>query len=79
MTNVLRKCATFCANADINCPAHLAKCAAYLVKFTNKRQMQAHLVKCARIWCYFPSLWLDKCKAQALFSIRGGQKQENQV
>ena len=29
--------------------------------------------------CYFPSLWTDKCKAQALFSVRGGRKQENQV
>jgi len=24
--------------------------------------------------CYFPSLWTDKCKAQALFSVHGGQK-----
>jgi len=28
-------------------------------------------------WCYFPSLWM--VKAQALFSVRGGQKHENQV
>jgi len=24
--------------------------------------------------CYFPSLWTDKCKAQSLFSVHGGQK-----
>ena len=29
--------------------------------------------------CYFPSLWMDKCKAQALFSVRSGRKQENPV
>jgi len=29
--------------------------------------------------CYFPSLWTGKCKAQALFSVRGGRKEENQV
>jgi len=23
--------------------------------------------------CYFQSLWMDKCKAQVLFSVRGGQ------
>ena len=56
----------------------------HLLTNTDNCHLSAQLATVAaymtglKAWCYFPSLWTDKCEAQALFSVRGGRKHENQ-
>jgi len=57
------------------CPVYpISQLADVLPWATMSRSGQQRKSTHRNVWCYFPSLWMNNCKAQALFSIHGGRK-----